>query len=83
MILEIITTEKIFYRGQTEMVNLPGSNGQFTVLQNHAPMIAMVKQGAVHFRTGQKDQNVLISSGFVRIHHNVITVCVEHAEFAG
>ena len=53
MILEIITTEKIFYRGQTEMVNLPGSNGQFTVLQNHAPMIAMVSPGAVHFRTGQ------------------------------
>ena len=83
MILEIITTEKIFFRGQVEMVNLPGSNGQFSVLQNHAPMIAMVSPGTVHFRTGQKDQNVLISSGFVRIHHNVITVCVEHAEFAG
>ena len=83
MILEIITTEKIFYRGQTEMLNLHGSNGQFSVLPNHAPMIAMVRPGAVHFRTGQKDQNVLIGSGFVRIHHNVITVCVEHAEFAG
>lgn len=80
MILEIVTPEKMFYRGEAEIVHLPGANGYFSVLQNHAPMIALLKPGVLRFKLVQKEQVVQISSGFMRIHHNVVTVCVENAE---
>lgn len=80
MKLEIITLEKVFYRDEVELVSLPGVNGYFTVLRNHAPMITTLCEGSLRFKEDKKEISVLISAGFVRVKANVVTVCVENAE---
>lgn len=80
MKLEIITLEKVFYRDEVELVGLPGVNGYFTVLRNHAPMIATLCAGPLRFKEGKKEISVRISAGFVRIKANVVSVCVENVE---
>ena len=45
MNLEIITPDKKVYAGVVDSVILPGSNGGFQILNNHAPIISALKEG--------------------------------------
>ncbi len=47
MQVEIITPETKIFAGEAEAVQLPGIDGSFQVLNNHAPIISALKEGAV------------------------------------
>lgn len=47
MYLEIITPEKQIFQGEVDAVQLPGTDGLFQILKNHAPIIATLKEGKV------------------------------------
>jgi F-type H+-transporting ATPase subunit epsilon len=47
MHLEIITPEAKVFSGEANAVQLPGNDGIFQVLNNHAPIIAALKDGVV------------------------------------
>lgn len=47
MEIEIITPTEQIYSGSIVQVNLPGSNGSFEILENHAPIIATLQQGTI------------------------------------
>jgi F-type H+-transporting ATPase subunit epsilon len=45
MILEVITPDQILFKGNVTHVVLPGLDGSFGVLSNHAPMISALVEG--------------------------------------
>jgi F-type H+-transporting ATPase subunit epsilon len=47
MKLEIITPESNVFSGEAKTVSLPGLDGTFQVLNNHAPVISALKKGAL------------------------------------
>ena len=47
MTLDILTPEQSLFSGTADRVQLPGINGKFEVLDNHAPMIATIKEGKI------------------------------------
>ncbi|WP_124978926.1 F0F1 ATP synthase subunit epsilon [Nonlabens xiamenensis] len=47
MILEIVTPEMTIFSGEVESVSVPGVNGQFQMLDNHAPVVSLLTKGAV------------------------------------
>ena len=47
MQLEIITPDKKLFSGEIKSVTLPGTDGSFGILNNHAPIIASLKKGVV------------------------------------
>jgi F-type H+-transporting ATPase subunit epsilon len=47
MKVEIITPEKSIFNGEATSVSLPGTNGIFQVLDNHAPIISSLKSGEI------------------------------------
>ncbi len=47
MQLEIITPEKLVYEGYIYLIRVPGTQGSFEVLQNHAPIISTLEEGLV------------------------------------
>ncbi|UKN03587.1 F0F1 ATP synthase subunit epsilon [Paracrocinitomix mangrovi] len=47
MILEVITPDAMLFKGQIKQVILPGLDGSFGVLSNHAPMISGLAEGTV------------------------------------
>ncbi|MEY3742816.1 MAG: hypothetical protein EB003_00840 [Flavobacteriia bacterium] len=49
MVLEIITPEASLFRGEVNSVSLPGLDGVFQVLNNHAPIISSLKKGELRF----------------------------------
>lgn len=49
MYIEIVTPEQILYQGQVSSVWLPSINGTFQMLENHAPVIAVLANGTIKF----------------------------------
>lgn len=47
MYLEIVTPEAVLFSGQVTSVAVPGVNGEFQMLDNHAPIISILGKGNV------------------------------------
>jgi F-type H+-transporting ATPase subunit epsilon len=50
MTIEIITPVKQLFKGEVSMASFPGSDGSFGVLNNHAPIVATLKKGAIRLK---------------------------------
>jgi F-type H+-transporting ATPase subunit epsilon len=78
MKLEIITPEKTIFSGEVDMVQLPGLDGLFAILNNHAPMIAALGRGQVKIREGEKTLHYFeISGGILEVLKNKVLVLAE------
>ena len=80
MQLDILTPEKKVYSGEATSVTLPGTEGWFQVLNNHALLISSLKAGIIKFRTANGETRVNAKEGFVEVLKNKVTVLVEGAE---
>lgn len=80
MFLEIVTPDKKIYSGDVEAVKLPGAEGSFGILNNHAPIIATLKKGTVKVTNASNDvDNFEINGGVVEVLNNKIIVLAESA----
>ena len=76
MTLEIITPDKSLFRGnESSLVQMPGLGGLFEVLENHAPMIAALKEGKIKV-VDQKNETLWfeIKGGIAEILNNKVLV---------
>lgn len=77
MKLDIISPEKILYSGEAQLVTLPGMNGSFTILKNHAPIISILVKGKLVYRNKDGNHEMNVGGGFIEAKENVISVCIE------
>lgn len=75
--LKIVTPEKIAYDGEVQSVLVPGSMGQFEILNNHAPIISSLGKGIVEYVNTEGRQHLPVSGGFVAVQQNEVNLCVE------
>ena len=47
MFLEIVTPEAILFSSEVDAIKVPGINGDFQMLNNHAPVVSILKEGLV------------------------------------
>ena len=47
MYLEIVSPEATLFKGDVESIAVPGVNGEFEMLDNHAPIVSLLKAGHV------------------------------------
>ena len=47
MFLEIVTPEAILFSSEVDAISVPGIDGEFQMLNNHAPIISILKKGDV------------------------------------
>jgi F-type H+-transporting ATPase subunit epsilon len=76
MILKIISAEQILFEGEVTSVTLPGSKGQFTVLQNHASLISTLQKGKITYTANAKVEEKAVDGGIADIDKNVVSVCI-------
>ncbi len=76
MLLKVLSADKTIFSNHVTLVRFPGIDGSFTVLNNHAPMIAQLKKGSLTVvREGTTTrEKVEINGGLVRILDNEILV---------
>ena len=78
MFLEIITPDRKLFSGQAKSVKLPGKDGSFGILNNHAPIIASLKKGIVKVTDDKLAiQNFDIKGGVVEVLKNKIIILAE------
>ena len=78
MTLEIITPDKEIFKGETSLVQLPGIDGLFEILNNHAPLIAALSKGKVKIHDEKDEpQYFEITGGVVEVLNNRILVLAE------
>lgn len=77
MHIDILSPEKTLFEGEIEYVRLPGQNGSFEVLNNHAPVIAALQDGKLVVRGTQGVQEFNIKSGIVEVLNNKVSVLTE------
>ena len=74
MLLEILTPEKKIFEGDVTIVTFPGADGSFQVMDNHAPLISLLKPGIVSYKGKDGVNNVGIVGGVVEVLHNKVIV---------
>ncbi len=47
MYLEIVSPEATLFSGEVDSVAVPGINGEFEMLKDHAPIVSILKEGHV------------------------------------
>lgn len=77
MYLEIITPDKKLFEGDVSIVTFPGSDGSFQVMNNHAPLISLLKEGIVEYKINGQRQHVSISGGVVEVLKNKVIVLAD------
>jgi len=78
MILEIITPENKLFEGEVTSVKFPGTDGEFGVLNNHAPIISTLTKGKI-IVTDENDEvsNFEINGGVIEMQNNKIIVLAD------
>ncbi len=93
MILEIVSPEAKLFSGEVTSVSLPGVDGHFQMLNNHAPIVSILQKGTVKITaasfnlskeseglfTKVNDQNytLAINSGTIEMKDNKVIVLAD------
>lgn len=78
MKLEIITPDKAIFTGEVSLVQLPGIDGSFEVLNNHAPLISVLKKGRIKIRDEHgQEQFFEVNGGVIEVLHNKVLILAE------
>lgn len=78
MLIEIITPEKQLFSGEVKQVKLPGMNGGFELLEDHAPIISSLRIGDIIVTDMEnKKHEFEIGGGVVECSDNKVIVLAE------
>jgi F-type H+-transporting ATPase subunit epsilon len=77
MHLEIITPEKKIFEGDVTIVTFPGSDGSFQVMNDHAPLVSLLKDGQVIYKTKEATEEIAITGGVVEVLKNRVIVLAD------
>jgi F-type H+-transporting ATPase subunit epsilon len=77
MRLTIITPDKELYSGKVKSVRVPGTSGQFEILNNHAPIVSSLQKGEVRVIAANGEKLVFpVEQGFVEVLRNEVSVLI-------
>ncbi len=80
---ELVSPERVLLSGDAEKVEVPGTDGDFTVLPGHAPFISTLRPGLIRVTLKDKGiDDIFVKSGFAEANPESLTVLTEHAFIA-
>jgi F-type H+-transporting ATPase subunit epsilon len=80
--LEVITPDRSAVSGRMTSLQVRASDGRMGVLANHAPLIAMLSVGRLHYRDDKGGDSWLATGdGFIEVADNKVKVLCDFAEF--
>jgi len=78
MKLEIITPDKSVYSGEVSLIQLPGIDGSFEILNMHAPLISVLKQGKIKIKDEKgQEQFFEVNGGVIEVLKNKVLILAE------
>jgi len=77
MTLDIITPDRKVFTGEASAVTFPGIEGQFQVLNDHAPLVSTLAKGPITVQTTDGQQVFTVDGGVVEVLRNRVLVLAE------
>lgn len=78
---ELVTPERLVRSEDVHMVVVPGTEGDFGVLQGHAPLMSVIRNGelAIYSAPGTVSARIQIEGGFAEVSEKGLTILAEKA----
>jgi F-type H+-transporting ATPase subunit epsilon len=77
---EVVSQDRIVFQGDVEVVNLPGMEGDMGILQNHAPVLALLRFGVITVKTKTDEQFFTVAGGVAEVQPDQVTILADAAE---
>ncbi|HEX8300235.1 ATP synthase F1 subunit epsilon [Sphingomonas sp.] len=80
---ELVTPERLIRSEDVHMVVVPGTEGDFGVLEGHAPLMSTVRDGNLEIyksSMSESPETIRIEGGFAEVNERGLTVLAERAE---
>lgn len=75
----LVSPERELFSGEVDQVVVPGSDGQFGALVNHAPLMSVVKSGVIRIITGNQETKMYVGGGIVDVSGKGVAILAEDA----
>ncbi|HHG90761.1 MAG TPA: F0F1 ATP synthase subunit epsilon [Devosia sp.] len=78
--IEIVSPEKLVLSEEAQSVSVPGQEGYFTVMGEHAPLMSILKPGFISVTGAAGRQTYYVQGGFADVSPDGVTILAEHAK---
>lgn len=75
----LVSPERELFNGAVDHVVVPGSEGEFGVSPNHAPVMSVIKPGALKVFDEGSERRIFVNGGFADVTPEGLTVLAEEA----
>lgn len=77
---ELVTPARLERTADVHMVTVPGAEGDFSVLEGHAPFMATLRNGSltIYAAPGADPETIEVEGGFAEVNEAGLTVLAEH-----
>ena len=76
MILEIVSPEAALFSGEVTSITLPGIDGSFQILNNHAPIVSILGKGIVKIEASNFVTNKEALKKFTKVNDQIFTLAI-------
>ena len=71
MKVDVYSLKKVLFEGQAKSINCKTISGEITVLDNHRPLISMLREGTITIvDKNKKEHYIPVSTGFLEVQPN-------------
>ncbi len=77
---ELVSPERLIFSGEVAQVDVPGAEGEFGVLADHAPMVTTLRPGILTVHGSAGVQKIFVLGGFAEVSAQGLTVLAEGAQ---
>jgi F-type H+-transporting ATPase subunit epsilon len=74
MILEIVSPESSLFKGEVTSIFLPGVDGAFQILNNHAPIVSILKKGTIKIAANSFAFSKEVADKFTKVNDQTYTL---------
>ncbi|MAM63022.1 F0F1 ATP synthase subunit epsilon [Maritimibacter sp. UBA3975] len=83
MQFDLVSPERRLTSTEASAVQIPGADGDFTAMANHAPVIATLRPGIVTVQGASGEEKFVVTGGFAEVTPDGTSVLAERAMPAG
>lgn len=76
---ELVSPERLLMSDPVDEVVVPGAEGYFTVLKDHAPYMSTLRPGVVDVKRGNETDRIFVRGGFADVNTGGLTILAEQA----
>jgi F-type H+-transporting ATPase subunit epsilon len=76
---ELVSPARLLFSGDVTSVQIPGTEGEMTILPQHAPVLSTLKPGVVVIEKSSGTDKIFVRGGFAEVNASGLTVLAETA----